>query len=121
MRHSVARRLFGALATACFALSAVTWGTMPGCAAGTAASGGHVAHHGAAHEHTGAPGKLPAGVTCVVHLCCIQLITPAAPTLAVARISVPEPASGFTATSLFIPVRPPHALPFAQAPPLTPV
>jgi hypothetical protein len=120
MVKALLRSAISLVATACFALSALTWGRMPGCATGAGGPSPHIAYHGASHQHSDPPGKLPAGVNCLVHLCCIQLITPAAPSLTLARVGVPEQAAGLVLTTPFVPVRPSHTLPFAQAPPITP-
>lgn len=122
MRHALVRSLLSALVTTCFALSAITWGSMPGCvSAGVPAHAAHQHQHGTAGDHPAHPGDLPGAIQCFVHLCCIQLATPASAAFALNRISAPEASSGLVAASLFIPIRPSHILPFAHAPPHTSV
>jgi hypothetical protein len=115
------RSLLAAIVTASFALSAITWGTMPGCVVATNAQAAHAAHgQGTSHQHAGQPGKLPGTIHCFVHLCCVQLTTPASVTLAAARLSNPDRDARPLPAIVFVLVRPSHTLPFAHGPPDTP-
>jgi hypothetical protein len=116
VKHRI-RRLVGAVVTASFALSAVTWGSMPGCSPAQAqnAHAGH--HHGSAPAHAADPGKVPASVQCFVHLCCLQLVAPAASKAALERLSPPEGLARLTIAGSIVPIRSSHTLPFAHAPP----
>jgi hypothetical protein len=108
------RRLIGAIVGASFALSAFTWGWMPGCGPAQAMS-----PHGTHHHSTapGQPGKSSANLHCVVHLCCSQLIAPPAGTSAPERLEDPVAASRLSEAGSYLLLRPSHALPFGQAPP----
>jgi hypothetical protein len=107
-----------ALLTACFALGAFAWGAMPGCetAAGTPPAAHHFHGQGASHHPT-EPGHLPSITHCVVHLCCVQLVTPAVAILAPAHFSSPSRATGLVSATVFVAGHPSHVLPFAHAPP----
>jgi hypothetical protein len=121
MVQPLIRSSISAVVTACFALSAITWGTMPGCVVAANQPPSHAAHgHGESHQPPDQPGKLPGAVHCVVHLCCIQLTTPAAANVAPARLSTPDRTAGLLPAVVFVLVRPSHTLPFAHAPPHTP-
>ena len=111
------RRLIGAVITASFALSAVTWGSMPGCNPGQApgAHAGH--HHGMATGRAADQGKAPASVQCYVHLCCVHLVALATSHTGLDRLSPPEGLAGLTVARSIVPIRSSHALPFAHAPP----
>jgi hypothetical protein len=111
------RRLLGLVVTASFALSVLTWGSVAGCGPAqlSASQSGH--HHAGASSHRSAPAKAPGGAQCLVHLCCVQLASP------VGGSAGPEdrlPVDGHTRLTAFasiVPLRSPHALPFAHAPP----
>jgi hypothetical protein len=111
------RRLVGAVVTASFALSTLTWGSMPGCSPAQA-QGAHAGHH---HEtapvHATDPGKAPASIKCFVHLCCVHLVVAAASIPSLERLSLPEGSARLTVAGSTIPIRPSHTLPFAHAPP----
>jgi hypothetical protein len=111
------RSVFSAVVAACFALSALTLGAMPGCAtaasdAQPASAHGHSSSHG--HPHGG---QLPGAAHCPLHLCCANLATPVVSTLAVGRSFASQQAIGFVAASIIPHSRPAHLLPFAHAPP----
>jgi len=108
------------LLTACFALSAFTWGSMPGCASAAGLAEAHASqeHHRAHHHQSDQKGQ-PSSPKCFVHLCCVQLATPTGTAQATAHHTAPERGLGFIAASRIVPVRPSHILPFAHAPPLS--
>lgn len=111
------RPLVSALVAACFALSTVTWGSMPGCATPGHAVESHVSGHHDSHTHSGAGGEVPDAPKCFVHLCCIQLATLSPAAEAVERFTTPDRAPGFLAKPRVAQDRPSHTLPFAHAPP----
>lgn len=114
------RSLLSGVIAACFALSAITWGTMPGCVVATKAPAAHAAQEpGTSDQHSKHSGKLPASAACLVHLCCLQLATPGSVAVAPLRVSAPARATGLVAVTVFF-HRPSHTLPFAHAPPHTP-
>ena len=118
MLQPLVRSSLSALVAACFAASSVTWGNLPGCATAANLPAAHTAAgHGESHQHPDQPGKVPGSVHCVVHLCCIQLITPAAAHIASARLTPPDRTVGLLPAVVFVLVRPSHTLPFAHAPP----
>jgi hypothetical protein len=100
-----------AFVTACFALSAFMWGSMPGCINPADAVEAH------AHHHSGDEGEQPSSTKCVVHLCCVQLASPGSVLVIPDHVSAPESSAGFVAAGGYIPVRPSHILPLAHAPP----
>jgi hypothetical protein len=111
------RPVVSALVAACFALSAVTWGSMPGCtlpAQVTAAPSGP--GHESSHNHS-SPGQVPGTPQCLIHLCCIQLATSSPKAKVSERFSEPDRTSGFLAKKRALEARPSHTLPFAHAPP----
>ncbi len=114
---SMTRSLVSALVAACFALSAVTWGAMPGCATPGHAAGSHTAGHHDSQGHSGSPGQVPDEPECFVHLCCIHLATHPEPSQSAERFTTPDDASGFLAKQRVAVGRPSHSLPFAHAPP----
>jgi hypothetical protein len=119
MRSSL-RCLLSAAVAACFALSAFTWGWMPGCAPAAAVSAAHGIHGHAAHaSHAHQPGVQQGNNGCTVHLCCIQLATTSADHTESGRFSHPERGTGSVAATPFVLLRASHSLPFAQAPPIT--
>ena len=119
--RSLRRSVLSAVVAACFALSAFSWGSMPGCAAPASTPAAHGGHeHGGQHDHSGRAGTLPGTNQCSVHLCCLQVAGPTPETSARARLSNPARAPGLVAANLFVPLRPSHSLPFAHAPPSTP-
>jgi hypothetical protein len=108
------RPLLSAVVAGCFALSAITWGTMPGCAFAASPPPAHAAAgHGESHQHPDQPGP----VHCVVHLCCVQVTTPPVAAVATARLTAPDRSVGLLPAIVFVLVRPSHTLPFAHAPP----
>jgi hypothetical protein len=112
------RPLFSAVVAGCFALSAITWGTMPGCVVPTDPAAAQAAPgHEKSHQHPAQPGKLPGSVHCIVHLCCVQVTTPPATAVATARLTAPDRSVGLVPAIVFVLVRPSHTLPFAHAPP----
>lgn len=111
------RPLVSALVAACFALSTVTWGSMPGCATPGHAAESHTGAHHDSHGRSGNPGQVPGEPECFVHLCCIQLATHPEPSQAAERFITPDGASGFLAKKRVAAGRPSHFLPFAHAPP----
>jgi hypothetical protein len=115
------RPLLSAVVAGCFALSAITWGTMPGCVVAASPPTAHAAPgHGESHQHPNQPGKLPRSVHCLVHLCCIQLTTPATASITSTRLSPPDRTARLLPAIVFVLVRPSHSLPFAHAPPHAP-
>jgi hypothetical protein len=121
MRRLLVRSTLSALVTACFALSVVTWGWMPGCVLPAAtqaadASHAHEAHGG--HSHSGSS---PLSSKCAVHLCCLQLGAPGHSHWTSPRLAAGEQGSGPVAENAFVSLRPSHSLPFAHAPPLAPI
>jgi hypothetical protein len=118
MRRLLVRSTCSALITACFALSVVTWGWMPGCTFQTPSSAHAIHAHGQQPGHSHA-GGLPGSNGCTVHLCCIQLAGTGADTWGSGRLTLAEKAGGPVAESSFVKLRPSHSLPFAHAPPLT--
>jgi hypothetical protein len=113
MLKSLVRSVLSAVIAACFALSALTLGAMPGCVT-TANNTGH--GHSASHSHQEG-GHLPSTAHCSVHLCCANLATPVVPALAFGRSFAAHQASGFAAVSSRPESRPAHFLPYAHAPP----
>ena len=113
MGSSLARSVVCAVVAACFALSALTLGAMPGCST--------PAHdtpaHGQSASHGHPQGGLPSGAHCSVHLCCANLATPVVATLDMGRSLPAVQADGFAPVSPVSQSRPPHFLPFAHAPP----
>ena len=113
---TVPRSVLAAILAACFALSAFTWGLMPGCVqqAGTSA---HAAHVHAAHGmHSSGS---PASNQCSVHLCCIQLSGTPSEAASVGQLTSTQQNSGPVGTGVVL-LRPSHTLPFAQGPPHSP-
>ena len=111
----VLRSIISLVVTASFALSVATLGSMPRCEPSGAGHGSHVGH---ATGHTDLPAKQPGSVQCLVHLCCLQLVTPAGVESGFPRLALPGHAPGFTVAESAVPLRPSHTLPFAQAPPV---
>lgn len=112
------RPFVSALVAACFALSAITWGTMPGCTAPAPAPSAHSGSgHPASHDHHANPGQVPGTPQCLVHLCCLQLATLSSREPASERLSEPARAAGFLGKARVVHARPSHTLPFAHAPP----
>jgi hypothetical protein len=114
---SVTRSLISAVVAASFALSAATWGSMPGCATPGHATEGHAAGAHDRQSHSRTPGQLPEAPQCFIHLCCIQLATVSPAGQAAERFTIPDRASGFLAKKRVAESRPSHTLPFAHAPP----
>ena len=115
------RCLLSAAVAACFALSALTWGWMPGCSVAGADTDTHAAHGHATHgSRAHQAGVQQANTGCAVHLCCIQLATTSGDRAAPARVSSAERGTGSIAASPFVLLRASHSLPFAQGPPSTP-
>lgn len=114
------RSLLSTAVAGCFALSAITWGSMPGCVVTANPPTTHAAPgQEKSHQHSDQPGKLPGSVHCVVHLCCVQLTTPAVAKVAPAGVAIADQAAGFLPAIVFVLVRPSHSLPFAHGPPHT--
>jgi hypothetical protein len=111
----VLRSIISLVVTASFALSAAAPGAMPRC---ETPRPGHGSHAGHATGHTDLPAKQPGSVQCLVHLCCLQLVTPAGLESGYARLALPGHAPGFAVAESAVPLRPSHTLPFAQAPPI---
>jgi hypothetical protein len=118
--HPMLRSLVSAVSTACFALSVITWGRMPGCVAGFGLSSTHAAHQETSHQHPDPSGKLPTSGNCFVHLCCLQLVAPAVAGPAPVRSSTPARVGELHPAAVLVVLRPAHTLPFAHAPPRTP-
>jgi hypothetical protein len=118
MLKRIAGSSLAGLVTMCFAYSAITWGSMPGCATSASHSVHAPAHEsGSSHQHASGTDHQPAQAQCLVHLCCVQLTTPADHVSAPVRIALPGRAAALLLVSQLIPVRPAHTLPFAHAPP----
>jgi hypothetical protein len=119
MLRPLVRSTLSVLVTTCFALSAITWGSMPGCmSTESGVPAAHVAHgQGASHHHAKTPGNLPGAIHCFVHLCCIQLTAPATATIGPAGLASSDRSLGPISAVAFVLVRPSHTLPFAHAPP----
>ena len=114
---TVLRSGLGAILTTCFALSAFTWGSMPGCVQQPGTSAAHAAHvHNAHGMHSSGS---PASNQCSVHLCCIQLSGAPSEPGSSGHLTSAHQGSGPTATG-FVLLRPSHTLPFAQGPPHSP-
>jgi hypothetical protein len=114
------RSFLSLLVTASFAFGTATLGTMSRCD-NQLSPAGHITHeHGTAPGHSQSPENGPGAVQCLVHLCCIQLVTPTAAQISPERLSSPEASPGFRVGGSIIPVRPSHTLPFAHAPPASP-
>jgi hypothetical protein len=111
------RPLISALVAACFALSAVTWGTMPGCSTPGHGAESHISKHHDSHGQTGTPRQVPDAPQCFVHLCCVQLAPLTPPGQVAERFTIPDRAPGFLAKKRVAEDRPSHTLPYAQAPP----
>jgi hypothetical protein len=117
MLKRLASSTLAALVTLCFAYSAITWGSMSACA-GQASQSVHDSHGGGtSHQHTSGSDHGPAAAKCFVHLCCVQLATPAGDFSTQVRTAGPDRASAPQLVSQLVPVRPAHSLPFAHAPP----
>jgi hypothetical protein len=112
-----ARKLTCAWITACFAYAAITWGSMPGCTSPASQSDHHSSHQSASHHHTSRSDQGPAPVQCFIHLCCVQLATPAGTLATSVKIALPDRADQALLHSQLVPIRPAHSLPFAHAPP----
>jgi hypothetical protein len=110
------RSLVGAVLTASLVMSAVTWGSMPGCTSAQApdAPAGH--QHGMP-AHPGGPAHQAATVQCFVHLCCLQMVSLPSGTRALERLDGSGHPSVAAPIPSFIAIRRSHALPFAHAPP----
>jgi hypothetical protein len=105
------------LITLCFAYSAITWGSMPGCA-GSASQSVHEPHGGGtSHQHAPSSDPQPGTDQCFVHLCCVQLASPAGDLSTQVQVVGAERSTAPVLVSQLIPVRPAHTLPFAHAPP----
>lgn len=116
---AVLRSLMSAVLAGSFALSALTLGSMAGCASSgeTSSSHGPATHHGT-HSHAGVPSGQDTGTTrCVIHLCCLQLAPISSYAGAADRCSEPVRSPGFAAKSRVIEARPSHTLPYSHAPP----
>jgi len=112
-------RLASGLIALCFAWSALTWGSMPGCAGASGLDAVHGEHTGSSHHHGLGSGHRPASPQCSIHLCCAQAATPAGYQPDLVRIAIPELAGASVPLSKFFPDRPAHILPFAHAPPIS--
>jgi hypothetical protein len=104
-----------ALVTLCFAYSAITWGSMPGCVGASQLV--HDGHGGSTHQHPPGADHQPASGQCAVHLCCVQLSTPARDLSTQLHVAAAERSAAAVLVSQLIPIRPAHTLPFAHAPP----
>jgi len=114
---TVPRSVLAAILAACFALSAFTWGSMPGCVQQAGTSATHTAHvHNAHGMHSSGS---PASTQCSVHLCCMQLSGTPSETGSVGQLTSAQQNSGPVGTG-FVLLRPSHTLPFAQGPPHSP-
>jgi hypothetical protein len=114
------RSFLALLVTASFALGAATLGAVSRCD-NQPSSAGHIQHeHGAAPGHSQSPEKGLGTIQCLVHLCCIQLVTPTAAQISPDRLSSPAASPGFRVVNSIVPVRPSHSLPLAHAPPASP-
>jgi hypothetical protein len=112
------RPFISAVVAACFALSTITWGTMPGCTTPAPAPSAHSGSgHPASHDHPASAGHAPGTPQCPVHLCCVQLATLSSKAPFSARLSEPAGAAGFLGKTRVVHARPSHTLPFAHAPP----
>jgi hypothetical protein len=116
MLKRLARSTLAGWVTLCFAYSAITWGSMPGCVASPGQSV-HDAHGDRSHQHAPGSDHRPTTVQCFVHLCCVQLATPARDLSTQIHVAAPEGAAAPLLVSQLVPVRPAHILPFAHAPP----
>jgi hypothetical protein len=115
-----ARKLTCAWIAACFAYTAITWGSMPGCIGQPDIPAVHASHgHDAPGTHSHAKGGLPASNQCAVHLCCIQLTGAPGEAGSSGRLTPAEQGAGPAATG-FVLLRPSYTLPFAHGPPLSP-
>ncbi|HZA97987.1 MAG TPA: hypothetical protein VE399_04365 [Gemmatimonadales bacterium] len=114
---SLIRSLVTALVAASFALSAASWGSMPGCATPGHGAEGHADGQHDSHGHSATLGEVPEAPQCFVHLCCIQLATLSPAAQAAERFAIPDRAPGFLAKKRVAGDRPSHTLPFAHAPP----
>jgi len=115
MQRPLLRSLLSAALTACFALSALTWGSMATCAIAGAEHGAPGDH--ASHRHSHGPHGAPGNQACLVHLCCAHLaVQPSTPSV-VGRLAVTSSDPGFTPGPAIGVSRPAHSLPFAHAPP----
>ena len=115
MVRPLVRSLVSAVVALCFAVMASTGGAMPACAsAGTGTS--HAAHGSAGHAggHHGVPAGSPG---CAVHLCCAHVLVAPPAGLGSDRLIAVSADAGFLPSTDVLSSRPPHALPFAQAPP----
>jgi hypothetical protein len=119
MKRLLVRSAISTLITACFALSVVSWGWMPGCVIQTATPAAHA--HGSHPDHSHQSGNLPGSNQCTVHLCCLQLGGTAQDSWSSGRLGLAERSAGPVGKNAFIRLRPSHSLPFAHAPPLTPI
>src|SRR6476659_4645186 len=114
---TVLRSGLAAILTTCFALSAFTWGSMPGCVQQPGTSAAHAAHGPDAHGmHSSGS---PASNQCSVHLCCLQLTGVVGEVAAPGHLTPAHQCSGPAGTG-FVLLRPSHTLPFAQGPPRSP-
>ena len=116
MLKRLAGSTLAGLVTLCFAYSAITWGSMPGCARSSSQSV-HDSQGDTSHQHAPGSDHRPVTFQCLVHLCCVQLATPAGGLSAQLRVTAPEGATAPVLVSQLVSVRPAHTLPFAHAPP----
>ncbi|HZN97494.1 MAG TPA: hypothetical protein VFB61_07195 [Gemmatimonadales bacterium] len=119
MLKRLVRSTLAGLVSLCFAYSAITWGSMPGCVV-SAGQSVHDSHGGGrSHQHSAGSDHRPVTTQCLVHLCCVQLASPAGDLSTQLRIATPDRATGPVLVSQLVRVRPAHTLPFAHAPPPT--
>src|SRR3954464_5803964 len=114
---TVPRSVLAAILAACFALSAFTWGSMPGCVQQPGTSSAHAAHDHSAHGmHSSG---VPAANQCSVHVCCIQLVGAPSEPGSSGHLTSAQQGSGPAATGFGL-LRPLHTVPFPPGPPHSP-
>jgi hypothetical protein len=119
MRPSPVRSLFAILAALGFATGVLGMGAMPACQVGTAMHHAEAGHSGGGHP--GDHGHVPMVAGCPAHLCCAHLASGAPSPAAVLRLALTSSDHGRHVVAKTSRQRPPHTLPFANAPPPLPV
>jgi hypothetical protein len=110
MRPSPVRTVLALLAALGFVTGVLGMGVRPACHAGAAAM-----HHGPAHSGDHSHPPMAAG--CPAHLCCAHLAPGAPSPAAILRLALTASDIGCQAVADSPHQRPPHTLPFANAPP----
>ena len=108
MLKRLASSTLAGLITLCFAYGAITWGSMPGCSGSSSQAVPASQDVGNSHQHAPGSDRGPATAQCFVHLCCVQVATPARDLSTQLRIAATERATALVLISQLIPTKSPR-------------